>query len=254
VTARDPTHRFGDRVATYVRYRPGYPAAVLDVLREEGVLAPGHVVADLGSGTGISATLFLDAGHAVHAVEPNGAMRAAAETRLGDRPGFHSHDGTAERTGLPDASVDLAVAAQAFHWFDAAATAAECARIVRPGGARVLLWNSRLIDASAFARDYEALLVEHGTDYAAVNHQHNLDPAALTRVLGEGRVRRSVPNEQRLDRDGLRGRVLSASYAPNVGEPGHDAMMLALDTLFARHARGGAVLLPYETEVHIGRG
>jgi ubiquinone/menaquinone biosynthesis C-methylase UbiE len=128
------TTRFSDRVENYVRYRPGYPPQVLDVLRAETGLAPEHVIADVGSGTGISARLFLDAGHAVHAVEPNAEMRAAAEAMLGGGARFHSVAGSAEATTLPDASVDYVVAAQAFHWFDPAAVRPEWKRILRPGG------------------------------------------------------------------------------------------------------------------------
>ena len=247
------TTRFSDRVQNYVRYRPGYPAAVLDVLRAKTGLAPGQVVADVGSGTGISAKFFLDAGHVVHAVEPNAGMRAAAEEMLGGDPRFHSVDGTAEATTLPDASVDFVVAAQAFHWFDPAAVAPEWRRILRPGGWMVLLWNTRRTDTTPFLRAYEALLREHGTDYTSVNHE-NVTDKALRTVLGPDFVRRVVPSEQVFDWDGLRGRLLSSSYAPNVDHPGHAPMMDALRRIFDEHARDGRVAFEYDTEIYLGRG
>src|SRR5215211_3769159 len=114
----DPTTRFSHRVADYVRTRPGYPTAVLDLLRTETGLTPAAVVADIGSGTGLSAEMFLKNGNAVIGVEPNADMRAAAESLLAGYPNFCSVTGTAENTALPDASVDLVVAGQAFHWFD----------------------------------------------------------------------------------------------------------------------------------------
>lgn len=247
------TSRFSDRVRNYVLYRPGYPAGVLDVLRAETGLAPGQVVADVGSGTGISAKLFLDAGHVVHAVEPNAEMRAAAEEALGGDPRFHSVAGTAEATTLPDASADLVVAAQAFHWFDPAAVAPEWRRILRPGGWIVLLWNTRRTDTTPFLRAYEALLREHGTDYTSVNHE-NVTDQALRTVLGPDHSRRVVPNEQVFDFDGLRGRLLSSSYAPNVDHPGHAPMMDALRRIFDEHARDGRVAFEYDTEIYLGRG
>lgn len=250
----DPTARFSDRVANYVRHRPGYPAAVLEILRRETGLAPAHVVADVGSGTGISARLFLEHGNPVFAVEPNAEMRAAAEALLAGRAGFRSVDGTASATGLPDRSVDYVVAAQAFHWFDAAAAAAEWGRILRPGGWRVLLWNTLSTDASPFLRGYEALLREHGTDYAAVNHEDTVGEDALRTALGAGFRRRSVPNQQRFDFAGLRGRLLSSSYAPAEGHPRHPAMMEALERLFRERSRDGEVVFEYETEVYFGRG
>jgi SAM-dependent methyltransferase len=247
------TTRFSDRVENYVRYRPGYPGEVLDVLRAETGLAPGHAVADVGSGTGISAKLFLDAGHPVFAVEPNAEMRAAAEAMLGGDPRFRSVDGTASATTLPDGSVDYVVAAQAFHWFDPAAVAPEWRRILRPEGWMVLLWNTRQTDSTPFLRAYEALLHEHGTDYASVNHE-NVTEDALRAVLGDGYTRRAVPNVQVFDFEGLKGRLLSSSYAPNVDHPGHAPMIAALRRIFDEHQQDGRVRFEYDTEIYFGRG
>lgn len=250
--AADATTRFSDRVENYVRYRPGYPAAVLEVLRAETGLAPGQAVADVGSGTGISAKLFLDAGHPVHAVEPNAEMRAAAEAMLGGDPRFRSVAGSAEATTLPDGSVDCVVAAQAFHWFDPAAVAPEWRRILRPGGWIVLLWNTRQTDSTPFLRAYEALLREHGTDYTTVNHE-NVTDDALRIALGDGYARRVVPSEQVFDFDALKGRLLSSSYAPNVDHPGHAPMLDALRRIFDEHQQDGRVRFAYDTEIYFGR-
>src|SRR5258706_16141283 len=126
----DATARFSDRVADYVKYRPGYPAAAIDAVASR--LSPGASIVDIGSGTGISARPFLERGFAVAGVEPNGEMRAAAQASLASFEKFRSVPGTAERTGLPDASVDAAIAAQAFHWFRPPETRAEALRVVRP--------------------------------------------------------------------------------------------------------------------------
>jgi SAM-dependent methyltransferase len=246
------TTRFSDRVENYVRYRPGYPPEVLDVLRAETGLAPGQAVADVGSGTGISAKLFLDAGHPVFAVEPNAEMRAAAEAMLGADPRFRSVAGSAEATTLPDASVDYVVAAQAFHWFHPAAVGPEWRRILRPGGWMVLLWNTRQTDSTPFLRAYEALLHEHGTDYTAVNHE-NVTDESLRAVLGEGYARRVVPSAQVFDFEGLKGRLLSSSYAPNVDHPGHGPMLAALERIFSEHQQDGRVRFEYDTEIYFGR-
>jgi precorrin-6B methylase 2 len=86
----DPTARFSNRVDDYVRYRPSYPAGVLEILRAEAGLTPATIIADVGAGTGISAELFLRNGNTVYAVEPNDAMRLAAERLLHGYPNFHS--------------------------------------------------------------------------------------------------------------------------------------------------------------------
>ncbi|MGC3966580.1 MAG: class I SAM-dependent methyltransferase [Pirellulales bacterium] len=215
----DSTARFSDRVADYVRYRPGYPPETINVLRRAISLSATNVVADVGAGTGISAAMFLAAGCEVYAVEPNDAMRSAAEALLADRPKFHAVPGTAEATMLADASVDVVAAAQAFHWFDRDRCRAEFTRILRPGGHVVLLWNSRHTDTTPLLRGYEALLRQYATDYAAVNHQ-NIDAAAVERFFAPAACTRVVlPNSQTFDYAGLQGRLLSSSYAPETSRP-----------------------------------
>jgi SAM-dependent methyltransferase len=248
----DPTRRFTDRVENYTRYRPHYPAEVIDVLRDDTGLTPSAIVADVGSGTGISTELFLRNGNRVYAVEPNGAMRSAAEERLGDREGFTSVDGTAEQTTLPAHSVDYVVAGQAFHWFDAARARAEFARIIKAGGWVVLMWNDRRADSTAFSRDYEALLRRFGTDYEAVRHR-TLEAASLGSFFEDGIfLLRSLPNEQRLDLPALKGRLLSSSYAPAAGHPEHLPMLDELERAFARHQEDGHVRMEYDTKLFIG--
>ena len=138
------TTRFSDRVEDYVKYRPHYPVAVLTYLQATYSFSSSWVVADIGSGTGISTELFLAAGNRVDAVEPNREMRRKAEELLSGHPGFVSIDGTAEATGLPEASVDLIVAGQAFHWFEPVATRREFVRIARPGAVAALIWTQRI--------------------------------------------------------------------------------------------------------------
>src|SRR5687768_9148097 len=127
----DSTKRFSSRVEAYVKYRPGYPPGVMELFRSEMGLTPGSAVADVGSGTGISAEMLLKNGNTVYCVEPNAEMRGAAEKLLGKYPGFRSVAGTGEQTTLPDASVDLVICAQAFHWLDRERAAAEFRRICR---------------------------------------------------------------------------------------------------------------------------
>jgi SAM-dependent methyltransferase len=248
----NPTQRFSNRVADYVSARPSYPAALLDLLAAECGLGPGADVADVGAGTGILTRLLLERGARVFAVEPNGPMRAAAAQALGDRPGFVGVAATAEATTLPDASIDLITASQAFHWFEPAATRREWARILRPGGNAALIWNDRHSSGSPFAEEYEQLLVTHGDNYTGVNYRRTGD-AQVRAFFGGDHVRRAAfPWVERFDLDKLQRRLLSASYAPVAGQPGHEAMLAALHALFARHQRDGAVELPHDTVVYYG--
>lgn len=142
----DPKQRFSSRVENYEKYRPSYPAAVIDTLRGECGLSSRSTIADIGSGTGLFSRLFLDFGCRVFGVEPNPDMRAAGERVLSAYPRFTSLDGSAEATGLAVGSVDFAAAGQAFHWFDPPRARDEFARILRPGGWVVLAWNERRLD------------------------------------------------------------------------------------------------------------
>src|SRR2546421_347990 len=116
--SNDTLNRFSNRVDNYVKYRPHYPAEVFDFLESEGVLAKDHVVADVGSGTGISAEPLLKRGYTVYGIEPNKEMREAAENLLKEFKNFKSIEATAENTGLDAHSIDAIIAGQAFHWFD----------------------------------------------------------------------------------------------------------------------------------------
>ena len=129
----DPTKRFSNRVENYVKYRPGYPQGVLTLLQDKCGMTGASAIADVGSGTGILTELLLQNGNRVFAVEPNRDMRAAAELLLGKHPNFTSIDGTAEATTLPDQSVEVITAGQAFHWFDREPTRREFVRILKPG-------------------------------------------------------------------------------------------------------------------------
>jgi SAM-dependent methyltransferase len=209
------------------------------------------VVADIGAGTGILTELLLKEAREVFAVEPNPEMRRACEARCASDPRFRSVDGRAEATTLPAASVDIVTAGQAFHWFAPSATRAEFARILRPGGVVALVWNDRSIDATTFLAAYEDLLRRYGTDYAQVNHTR-IDRAALEAFFGGPFSSHAFANAQVMDFAGLRGRLLSSSYAPGPGHHHHDAMMAQLADIFHTHQREGLVTIEYTARLYVG--
>jgi SAM-dependent methyltransferase len=249
----DSKNRFSSRVADYVRARLGYPPGVMKLFREEMSLTAASIIADVGSGTGISAKLFLKNGNVVYCVEPNAPMREAAEKYLADYSGFRSITGSAEATGLADASVDFIVCAQAFHWFDPSKTRLQFRRILKKQGWIALMWNERQKTGSRFLECYEQLLHRFGTDYCKIGHE-NLGEQRIADFLGTNMRVAKFPNAQSVDLAGLRGRVFSSSYMPLQGEHGYDELSRELNKLFSDEHQRGIVTIGYETLVYYAPG
>lgn len=247
----DPVKRFSNRADNYARYRPGYPPGVIDFLKSNCGLKETSIIADVGSGTGILSELFLKNGNHVFGVEPNASMRLAAERLLQSFGNFVSVAATAEATTLKPVSVDFITAAQAFHWFDRAQAKREFARILKPGGWVVLIWNERRIDSTAFLREYENLLLRYGTDYQNVRHE-NVEGEIAQFFAPETFQLKNLENAQHFDLEGLKGRVLSSSYTPEQGHPNFEPMLLALERIFNEYNRDGLVTFEYDTRVYSG--
>jgi SAM-dependent methyltransferase len=250
--ASDATSRFSDRVENYVRYRPGYPAEAVQCLRDECGLKAKHVIADIASGTGIWTRMLLENGNRVFGVEPNAEMRQAEERLLSEFSRFTSIDGKAEATTLPDASVDFVTAAQAAHWFDRERARQEFVRILKPHGWLVLLWNERVVDGTAFLRDYEQLLLTFGTDYKDVRHERTTE--AVNEFFDPAPYQERVfAIRQEFDYAGLEGRLLSSSYAPGPEHPQHRPMLIELRRICEEHVVNGKVQVDYKTRVYFGQ-
>lgn len=239
----DPTGRFSDRAGDYARHRPDYPAAAIDAVLE-GLGDPAAIeAADIGSGTGISARQLADRGVRVRAVEPNAAMRDAAAPH----PLVSGHAGTAEATGLANASVRLVLCAQAFHWFRQPEAIAEFHRVLVPRGRLVLVWNAR--DRS------DPVTLEYVEAIHAVGGEHPAESRPFDRsVVSAGGLftpveERRFPHDQKLDEAGFLGRALSASYVSK--EPAARARLAQLlSASFARHRDArGIVTMRYLTQV-----
>ncbi|HEX6833872.1 MAG TPA: methyltransferase domain-containing protein [Rudaea sp.] len=182
----------------------------------------------------------------------NRTRRCALQRSKRDHPRFRAVDGTAEHTRLPDRSVALLIAAQAFHWFDRAAVRDEWRRVLRGDGLAAIFWNSRRASGSEFLERYENLLREYGIDYV-LDAERYIDDSAMKRWFGAGfRGAARFEHAQRLGFDGLRGRLLSSSYAPGTGHPRHEPMLAALRRLFDAGARDGCVKIEYDTRIFVG--
>jgi len=249
----DPKERFGNRVGYYVRYRPRYPSAIIDLMRAEIGLTSDSVIADIGSGTGFLSELFLDNDNEVYAVEPNPSMRHAAETALDHRDNFHSIVGMAEATTLEEHSVDFVAAGQAFHWFDAVDARIEFHRVLKTGGYCVFTWNWRQADRSPLVREYEAFCRRISPEYVHLKDIRVIESDMRALFNGNGYHLHRFPLVQDFDFEGFKGRLLSSSYAPLPGDSRYDSMVRELRALFDKYQVAGRVHIDYNTLVYYGR-
>jgi SAM-dependent methyltransferase len=245
----DTVSRFSNRVTDYVKYRPDYPREIIPFFADACDLTPQSVVADVGCGPGISSTMFLENGNSVIGVEPNEAMREAAREYLAEYNNFSVIDGRSDATTLSDRSIDVVLAAQAFHWFEPERTRAEFRRILKPGGRVVLMWNERQLDADAFHREYEALLVSWSTDYQTVRHE-NVTTEELRNFFQDEYGSKMFENNKIYDFDMLKGRMSSSSYIPSADDPAYPQMVKELRQIFAKHAVADRIEVRYNTSVY----
>lgn len=246
-----PTSRFSNRVENYVKYRPPYPEEIISFLESTIGLRKEQRIVDIGSGTGIFSELFLKKGYSVTGIEPNDAMRKAAETKLSLYPAFDSRNRQAEKTGLRSGTVDLITVAQAFHWMEPAQTKKEFLRILRPGGHILLAWNLRL-QHTAFLKGYEELKQKFGRDYQKIKENLN-EPVIEQFFAPKIMTVHSFPNIQLLDFESLKGQLLSSSYIPLPGQPSYENMISELAELFVANNEDGYISMEYETKIYINQ-
>lgn len=247
---KDPTKRFSKTVEHYLAYRPGYPVQITRFMKKALGLKPRHTIADIGSGTGKMSLILLKKGNPVFGVEPNADMRHAAEELFRDHPNFHSIDGTAEETNLPDRSVDFITVAQAFHWFHPQKTKSEFQRILKDNGKILLIWNNRIDEKSAFMQAYDDFLKRWATDYEATSLR-KIDHEILSDFFAPKKYfSKDFYHFQQFDLEGLIGRYLSCSYAFGYDHPEHEAAIDVLKRIFERFQENGFVNMWYRAEVY----
>lgn len=247
------TERFTHTVQDYIKSRPSYPKEVLQVLIDECGLTQSTIIADVGSGTGILAKLFLDYGNTVYGVEPNQAMRFAGEDFLKDYSNFKSIDGSAEATTLEKRSVDIITVGTAFHWFEVEKTKLEFQRILKPHGYVLVVWNVRDIEKSAVVKEYENLILKYNADYRQSGARH-FDKGQLKKFFLAGQMHEcSFVNKQQFDFEGLKGRLLSTSYSLQSDDERYATMLNELQQIFERHQKNGAVEFLYSTKLYYGQ-
>lgn len=240
----NPQERFSNRAEDYAKYRPSYPAEAIDyILNKLG--ESGIIAADIGAGTGISSRLLADRGVRVTAIEPNVAMGEAATSH----PLVQFKHSNAENTQLEDNSVDLVTCFQAFHWFDPEPTLNEFVRILKPKGRLAVVWNKRNRQ-DKFTREYSRLLkiapkpISKSSRKDKIKFLHNTS-------LFSSVDRATFSHQYALNRNGLIGRAMSASYVPKTGKI-HEMITVKLNRLYERYCDDdGLVYFKYKTDVFL---
>ena len=245
--------RFCGLSETYHKYRPHYPAHIVETLIEEAGLTKNSVIADIGSGTGLSCLPFLDNGNLVYGIEPNPEMRKIAGESLKNYPNFLQLPGTAENPGLPSSSIDFIFAGQALHWFDLQKCKKPLKEVAKKGGWFVIVWQERNVSTD-FMEELEQMINEYSIDYNKVDHK-NIDTKKLKSFFHPHSFEEKVfPYEQEFDLEGLKGRLLSCSYLPfNADKPGYDQMIKKIEEIFEKHKQDGKVTIPYHCKMYYGK-
>ncbi len=246
---RTTLRAFDGLAAIYDRHRPRYPPAIFERMLA-GLPSPADV-ADVGCGTGISARALAEHSARVVGIDPGEDMLTRARERCATWPTIRFQRGTAEATGLDDASMDLVLAAQAFHWFDHDKALREFHRVLRPGGRCAMLWNLRVNDGG-FTDRYNRIVVsaaEHLDPSARSGRDVLAEPLHRSQLFRDVEVI-TVPSPQTLDEAGIVGRATSASYFPRE-EPERSSRLAALRDAFAEHATNGFVTLRQDAQLTI---
>lgn len=263
-----PPH-FTQRVENYVKYRPHYPQAVLELLKSECGLTSTHIIADVGSGTGFLAELFLENGNPVFGIEPDPDMRAAAEYYLQSFPNFTSIAAPAETTTLSNQSVDFLTAGQAFHWFNIGRTKKEFTRVLKTNGWVVVVWNARRTSGTPFLVALEEFwqtkqFWKKSSSRQTAQQLERTQMYRLNRELVEqellipffesgGFNEKVFENPMICDIHSFKGQVLSGAPALEPDDPYYVVMLETLERIFQTHQANEVVTIEYNVYVIYGQ-
>jgi ubiquinone/menaquinone biosynthesis C-methylase UbiE len=246
------TERFSGRVQAYLAYRPRFPREIVPFLRQHDALPVGAVVADIGAGTGMLAEVFLEAGHRVLAVEPNGEMLETCRALAAQHRALEVVEGTAEATTLQDASVDLIAVGRAMHWFDWPQAHREFTRILRPAGWVLNASNGHSDNGAPVSKRLSEILRKYRTDTAEADTTRDFEER-LREFLDTATWHRStLHHAMTVDFAKLLGYAESLSAIPRPGERGYEGMVADLRVVFEEYQRDGVLMTPMSCNLHLG--
>jgi ubiquinone/menaquinone biosynthesis C-methylase UbiE len=231
-------------------HRAGYAQPVLKLLLAHIGLQPGSCdIADVGAGTGKLTEALIALNLSGLAIEPNNAMRAEGQSRLG-RGAFSWRVGCAEDLGLSDSSVDWILMGSAFHWTDAPRALAEFRRVLRPGGYFTALWNPRDLDRSDLNRRVDAKIREivpelRRVSSGARDYTEHLEDLMLSGGLFGDLMFVEAPHVERFTPERYLG--IWRSVNDIQAQAGPDRFTAIMDMIAHEVADLDEVLIPYRT-------
>lgn len=221
---------FGTRAAQYERGRPGWPVDAVTALLER--FGAGTVL-DLAAGTGKLTRVLAERVDTVIAVEPVEGMREVLREQL---PHVRAMSGTAEAIPVPDHSVDAVFVAEAFHWFDPPAAAAEMARVVKPSGGVAVLWNELVWQETDWLKELHDTLMEHRLHDPPRGRDTVPWREALDAEPGLGPLHdEQATHEHVLDREGQLAQIASFSWVGALPPDRFEATIAACRAVLSKH-------------------
>lgn len=244
---REAALGFQRAAVDYERGRPGYPAAAIARLAEELDIGPERVVVDLAAGTGKLTRALGGLGAHLVAIEPVAGMREQLEQAV---PGVEVLDGTAEQMPLADTSVNAVLVAQAFHWFDVPAAAAEIHRVLVGGGGLGVVRNE-WDESVDWIVEMRALTAEHAARIERDRSDDWREALGATGLFSPYREE-AFPNPVRVSVETLRARIASLSFVALLDEAPREQLLDAVSEMVAKRglvAADGLLDTPYRTHV-----
>ena len=241
----NPLTRFSDKAENYTKYRPIYPNTVINKILDNFVSLNKIVAADIGAGTGIAARQLANKGLSVIALEPNSAMREAAEKHQN----VEWKNGSAEETNLPDASVDLITCFQSFHWFNPQPTLIEFRRILKEQGRLAIVFQD-INREDEFTQAYGELVSKAANNRPPTDFSSKIEPVRKSSEF-EYIDCYKFPYQQELDLPSLIGLAKSVSFISSE-ETVQKQLVDGLEDLYQRFCNSdGYVYLVYRNSVHL---
>ncbi len=226
LTKMNSLNAYSKKAEDYASFRLDYASEAFQALFDISGLDSNWIVADIGSGTGNVSKHLVAHVSKIFAVEPNAAMREQAEFSLNRFSSFKSIGGKAEKTLIPDNSVNMIIVGQAFHWFDHDASKNEFYRILKPEGWLSIIWNE-------FGNGQDLKLESY---FLNADFKHFAFPQTIRETWQE-----------------YIGGVRSTAAAPNQDEDEYKSFEREHRRVFNSQALNGLIEVKFNTKLIVGR-